>query len=93
MKPISEFVVQMDAAESELKKTVLAAFKSIDEAKAVFIDSYNTARVAMETDVAQREQSLRDTVAKAVEALNGDGEAATSLPPAPQIVTEPKDTP
>ena len=46
MKPISEFVVQMDAAESELKKTVLAAFKSIDEAKAVFIDSKVTAILA-----------------------------------------------
>lgn len=72
MRPISDFVVQMGAAESELKKTVLAAFKAIDEAKVKFIEVYNEARVAMETDVAAREQSLRDTVAKAVEALNGD---------------------
>lgn len=77
MKPIAEFVVQMDAAEKALKATVLSAFKAIDEAKVTFIEVYNAARVAMETDVAQREQTLRNTVAAAVEALNGDaGDAA-----------------
>ncbi len=74
MKPIAEFVVQMDAAEKALKATVLAAFRAIDEAKVTFIEVYNAARVAMETDVAQREQALRVTVAAAVEALNGDAE-------------------
>src|SRR5208282_912936 len=90
MKPISEFVVQMDVAETELKKTILSAFKAIDEAKVHFIEVYNEARLAMETDVAQREQSLRETVARAVEALNGDpegdasdtSEASPKLPPA-----------
>ena len=74
MKPISEFIVTIDAAESKFKKVVLEAFKSIDEGKVEFISTYNEARLAMEADVAQREQSLRDTVAKAVEALNGDAE-------------------
>ena len=72
MKPISEFIVKVDLAEKDLKQSVVDAFKAIDEAKVKFIDIYNSARVEMETDVAQREQCLRDTIGKAVEALNDD---------------------
>ena len=81
MKPIAEFVVQMDAAEKALKATVLAAFRAIDEAKVTFIEVYNAARVTMETDVAQREQTLRNTVAAAVEALNGEAAPESSGAP------------
>jgi len=73
MKPISDFVITVDAAEGVFKKAILEAFKTIDEAKVVFIGTYNEARVAMEAEVASREANLRETVAKAVEALNGDG--------------------
>jgi len=83
MKPISDFLVEMDRAEKKLKQAVLDAFKTIDEAKAEFIGAYNSARVAMETDVAQREQCLRETVARAVEALNGE----TPKPEAPAPAT------
>ena len=95
MKPISEFVVTIDAAEGDLKKAILVAFKILDEAKVTFIEAYNTARVAMEADVASREQGLRETVAKAIEALNGDGddegtegEAPQALPKASTLGTE-----
>ena len=85
MKPISEFIVTVDAAETELKKAVVAAFKAIDEAKVHFIEVYNAARVTMEAEVASREQGLRETVARAVEALNGDliapSEAPSEAPP------------
>ena len=91
MKPISEFIVTVDAAESDLKKAVVAAFKGIDEAKVHFIDVYNEARATMEAEVASREGALRATVARAVEALNGDvepeakptatSEAPPELPP------------
>ena len=87
MRPISDFVTQMDTAEKKLKQTVLEAFKAIDEAKVAFIETYNTAQIAMETEVASREQRLRETVAQAVDALNGDpkpneGEKPTPMPAA-----------
>jgi Mg-chelatase subunit ChlI len=90
MKPISDFVKQMTEAEKALKQAILEGFKTIDEAKAKFIDTYNAAQTEMAAEVAQREQSLRATVAKAVEALNGDtelggSESESKLAPAPTI--------
>jgi hypothetical protein len=94
MKPISDFLKEMDGAEKNLKQAVVAAFKMIDEAKAAFVSTYNAAQVAMETDVAQREQNLRMTVARAVEALNGDSEAAkldaSAAPAAAETTAEPE---
>jgi len=80
MKPISDFVKQMTEAEKALKQAILEGFKTIDEAKAKFIDTYNAAQTEMAAEVAQREQSLRATVAKAVEALNGDTELGADKP-------------
>ena len=80
---------------------MLAAFRAIDEAKVTFIEVYNAARVTMETDVAQREQTLRNTVAAAVEALNGEAApggssedtatptATSSAPKLPSVTEDP----